>query len=295
MMNRDTFLSLIGAFPRKPSDPSVQTVEIVDCGAYRRHKLTYNVEDGESISAYVCIPKDITGKVPGIFCHHQHMGEFDIGKSEVVGLVGNPDQAYAAELAERGYVTFASDALAFEDRNWHDEPFLAETYEGTARISLGTTFMAKLLHDITIGIDVLSGIDEVDVSRIGFIGHSYGGKMAFWAAAYDHRIRAAVASCGSISLKRSLERDAGILPELMIPGFLAHGDVQDVASLAEAAFLISGASDDVWSEGSQELRDTMVENGIDAESRMYEGEHCFRKDMREYAYDFLDHKLPKAL
>ena len=30
-------------------------------------------------------------------------GQFDPGKSEVVGLAGNPDQAYGAELAERGY------------------------------------------------------------------------------------------------------------------------------------------------------------------------------------------------
>jgi hypothetical protein len=30
-------------------------------------------------------------------------GQFDPGRSEVVGLAGNPDQAYGAELAERGY------------------------------------------------------------------------------------------------------------------------------------------------------------------------------------------------
>jgi hypothetical protein len=41
-------------------------------------------------------------RVPVIFCHHQHSGQFDLGKSEVVGLRGDPDQAYAAELARRG-------------------------------------------------------------------------------------------------------------------------------------------------------------------------------------------------
>ena len=38
--------------------------------------------------------------------------------SEVVGLKGDADQAYASELAERGYVVIAPDALAFEERNW---------------------------------------------------------------------------------------------------------------------------------------------------------------------------------
>ncbi|MFI5212344.1 MAG: dienelactone hydrolase family protein [Candidatus Saccharimonadales bacterium] len=290
-MNRHEFISLVGVMPAKPDDYHIETLEMVDCGTYNRHKLAYDVEIGERITAYVCIPKYIEGKVPGIFCHHQHNGEFHLGKSEVVGLVGNPEQAYAAELAERGYVTFASDALAFEDRNWHDEPFLAEAYEGTARISSGTTFMAKLLHDISIGIDILSGISEVDGNQIGFIGHSYGGKMAFWAAAYDRRIRAAVANCGSTSLRRSLEKDAGILPELTIPGFLQHGDVVDVAKLADAAILISGTTDDVWSEDGQELYDGLMQDSKDAELRLYDDVHCFREDMRKYAYDFLNRKL----
>jgi hypothetical protein len=44
---------------------------------------------------------------PAIFCHHQHAGNFRIGKSELVGLDGDPNQAYAEELAERGYITFS--------------------------------------------------------------------------------------------------------------------------------------------------------------------------------------------
>lgn len=290
-MNRHKFLELVGPMPFKPADMRSETLEVIDCGLYRRHKLAYDVEVGERITAYVCIPKQLNAKAPGVICHHQHNGEFNFGKSEVVGLVGNPDQAYAAELAERGYVTFASDAVAFEERNWHAEPFLAETYEGTARISTGTTFMAKLLHDISVGIDILSNINEVDSDRLGFIGHSYGGKMAFWAAAYDHRIRAVVSHCGSTSLRRSIQKDAGILPELMIPGFLQHGDVVDVAKLADACFLISGTTHDVWSEDATELRNELADSSKDAELQIYEDVHHFRKDMREYAYDFLDRKL----
>jgi len=207
-------------------------------------------------------------------------------------LAGNPEQAYAAELAERGYATFAVDALAFEDRNWHDESFLAETYEATARISQGTTFMAKLLSDISIALDVLCGIDEVDSNRIGFIGHSYGGKMAFWAAAHDERIKAAVSHCGSTSLKRSLEKDAGILPELTIPNFLEYGDVVDVAKLSNASLLISGTTRDVWSEDAQEMHDELQSNSsVDSELAIYDDVHRFNGEMRENAYKFLDKGL----
>lgn len=291
-MDKNQFLSLIGPLPARPSELQINTLEMTDCGSYVRHLLSYSVEDNETVRAYVCIPKDLRQKVPGIFCHHQHNGEFYLGKSEVVGLAGNPEQAYAAELAERGYVTFAVDALAFEDRNWHDEPFLAETYEATARISLGTTFMAKLLHDISIGIDVLQGIEEVDPTRIGFVGHSYGGKMAFWASAYDQRVTSAVSHCGSTSLRRALEKDAGILPEQTIPGFLKYGDVVDVAKLSGAKLLISGTTDDVWSEGIKELHDELVNNSdVYADYAIFEGEHKFSAEMRERAYAFLDQTL----
>ena len=58
----------------------------------------------------MCIPDGAAQRVPVIFCHHQHAGQFGLGKSEVVGLRGDPDQAYAAELAGRGYLTISPDA-----------------------------------------------------------------------------------------------------------------------------------------------------------------------------------------
>lgn len=291
-MNKENLLELIGPIPMQLKDPRIEILERTDCGLYVRHLLSYFVEPNEKINAYVCIPKDLKGKVPGIFCHHQHNGEFNLGKSEVVGLTGNPEQAYGAELAKRGYVTFATDALGFEERNWHPEPFLAETYEATSRLTQGTTFMAKLLSDISVGIDVLQEISEVDSGRIGFIGHSYGGKMAFWAAAYDNRIRSAISHCGSTSLRRSLEKDAGILPEQTIPGFLNHGDIVDVAKLSHAKLLISGTTQDVWSQGIKELHDALsTDSAVHSEFAIYEGGHKFAPNMREAAYAFLDRTL----
>ncbi|HUG84834.1 MAG TPA: DUF3626 domain-containing protein [Euzebya sp.] len=41
-----------------------------------------------------------------------------LGKSEVVGLAGDADQAYARELAEQGFLTITPDAIGFEERNW---------------------------------------------------------------------------------------------------------------------------------------------------------------------------------
>lgn len=113
----------IGPFPGRAS-MRPEILESADCGSYVREKVEYAVEDGERVRAYILIPKRLDASAPAIFCHHQHASNFDLGKSEVVGLVGDPNQAYAAELAERGYVTFAPDAIAFEERNWSPDPGL---------------------------------------------------------------------------------------------------------------------------------------------------------------------------
>jgi dienelactone hydrolase len=126
----------------------------------------------------VLVPKHIDRDVPAIFAHHQHASQFQLGKSEVVDLEGDRDQAYASEPAERGYVVIAPDAMAFEERNWSNPSGYAEYFELATRLVQGKTLLAKCLHDVGVALDYLAGRPEVDPQRIGFIGHSYGGKMA---------------------------------------------------------------------------------------------------------------------
>lgn len=87
-----------------PTQPAalghVDVLAEVQCDGYLRRAIAYDVPSGRA-SAFSCIPDGATQRVPVIFCHHQHAGQFDLGKSEVVGLRGAPDQAYAAELAKR--------------------------------------------------------------------------------------------------------------------------------------------------------------------------------------------------
>jgi hypothetical protein len=54
----------------------------------------------------ILIQKNLKSTAPAIFCYHQHAGNFKLGESEVVGLFGDPHQALAVELAERGYINY---------------------------------------------------------------------------------------------------------------------------------------------------------------------------------------------
>jgi len=292
-MNKDALLAALGAFPQRTPLTS-NTLESVDCGRYVREKVEYQVEPDEIVRAYVCIPENRKPKTPAIFCHHQHDFNFALGKSEVVGLAGDHDQKYAAELAERGYITFAPDAIGFEERNWSGGTFQTSYFELATRVVTGRTLLAKVLHDVFVGIDYLDSRPEVDPDRIGFIGHSYGGRMAIWAPAFDRRIKASVSNCGCVNYKDSLRRDAGIQMEFCVPNIMNIGDIEDIVALAAPTPLyISAGEQDKWSRGAQHIFD-FAKSSFPADTlklRIWPGGHVFTQPMREEAYQFLDRFL----
>jgi dienelactone hydrolase len=292
-MDRSTLLNALGEFPQKVPLQS-RTLESVDCGSYAREKVEYYTEPDEPIRAYVCIPKNSEPRTPAIFCHHQHNWNFVLGKSEVVGLAGDPDQAYAAELAERGYITFAPDAIGFEERDWSGGTFKTSYFELTSRLVTGRTLLAKVLHDVFVGIDYLQSLDAVDPNRIGFIGHSYGGRMAIWAPAFDKRIKVSVSNCGCVNYKNSIRRDAGIQMEFCVPQIMNLGDIEDVVALvAPTPLYLSAAENDKWSRGAQQILDAAKSSFPDGNLKLkiWSGNHVFTKAMRDEAYLFLDQYL----
>ena len=290
----DELRQLLGPFP-KIVDLKAETIDREDCGSFIREKVTYMVEEGERVSAYVCVPKNIQGVVPAIFCHHQHAGNFALGKSEVVGLDGDPNQAYAKELAERGYITFAPDAIAFEDRNWSDDKGgKPEYFELASRLVQGKTLMAKALHDVSAGLDYLVSREDVSSEHLGFVGHSYGGRMALWTPAFDDRIKVSVSNCGCVPYRFSLTHEAGIQMEFCIPGIMEKLDIDDIIkNFKDCALLISATTDDKWSRGAEELYKSVESNFAEnmLELKIYEDKHVFTPGMREYAYAFIDARL----
>jgi dienelactone hydrolase len=251
--------------------------------------VEYSVERNERVSAYLCVPKQRITKTAAAFYHHPHNSEFSLGKSEVVGLDGHPDQAYAAELTERDYITSAPDAIAFEERNWSGGNSEAEYYELASRLVRGHTLLAKVIHDAAVGIDYLASRSEVDAERIGFLVHSYGGRMAIWLAAVDHRIRATVSHCGCVGYADSLYRGAGIQMEFCVPGIMEHGDIEDIVALiAPKPLCISAATEDVWSQGAQRIYQAALPPfaGSVLELRLWPVGQAFTQPMREAAYHF---------
>ena len=174
---------LPGKAKRCPLDVKVE--EEVDCGTYVRRLLTYQSEPGSRVPAYLCIPKEaLSGKkkFPAVLCLHPTEGT--IGHKTVVGLGGKMHRAYAAELAERGYVTLAP-----------SYPLMANYQQDLKALGYQSGTM-KAIWDNMRGLDLLETLPFVKKGKFGAIGHSLGGHNSIYTAVFDERIKVIVSSSG---------------------------------------------------------------------------------------------------
>jgi dienelactone hydrolase len=302
---------LLGRWPQ-PAPLAARVEERVDLGDVVRLRVSYEVESAERVPAYLLLPGDLRPgeRRPGVFAHHQHAGQFHLGKSEVAGLAGDPEQAYALELARRGYVVLAPDAICFEERGPHrghldPPPDQApgrdfERFEFTRRILHGSCLQTKLVWDMRRGLDYLQSRPDVDPDRLGCIGHSLGGQQTLFLAALDERVRAAVSSCGFASMRAVLREGINHNFGAYVPGWLEHGDVGDLlAGVAPRAFLaLNGAADRIFPIDG--LHDSYAvarpayaaAGGAERlDLGVYPGGHGFTAEMRARAYAWLDRWL----
>lgn len=177
--------------PEKPSlDLKVHEEVTVD-GTYVRKLISYNVEADERAHAYLGIPLERNGRLPGIVALH---GTFAQGKSRAAGLVDNPDKAYLDHLCRRGYVVIAPEHFVSGHRIPPEGPYDTSRFY---KKHPNWTAVGKFTYEHSIAIDVLQSLDEVDGERIGALGHSLGGHGTFFLAAYDERVKAAACNCGA--------------------------------------------------------------------------------------------------
>jgi len=175
---------LPGAEKRVPLD--MQVSEETDCGTYVRRLLTYASEPGSRVPAYLLIPKSALAEparpARAVLCLHPTDNK--IGHKVVAGLGGKANRAYAAELAERGFVTLAP---AY--------PLLANYQPDLDKLGYASGTM-KAIWDNIRALDLLESLPFVDRGGFGAIGHSLGGHNSVYTAAFDERIKAVVSSCG---------------------------------------------------------------------------------------------------
>ena len=308
---RQSLLTRLGHFPERVSLAPLVGTEI-DEGAYTRTPITYRVEPDEYVPAWLLTPRGVVpeGGWPAILAIHQHAGQYDLGKSELIGLIGDPQYAYGRELCQRGYVVLCPDMLCFEERRPTEEIGRRnggrldgpgyERFEFTKRLINGSCLQTKYLHDLSCSLDLLTSLPNVNSTHLGVIGHSLGGQETLWLTWYDPRVTAAVSSCG-FSLLHSILRDSiNHNFAAYVPDMLTIGDMDAlVVELTPRPFLLTaGVNDSIFPiDGVRSVvehahQSYVQQNAADRfEAILFSGGHSFPADVKAEAYAFLDRWL----
>jgi len=199
--------------------------------------LSWQLPYGQNTQAVLLKPIGAKGKLPAILGLHDHGGNKYFGKRKITRTTEKmhpmmkehqkeyyEGNAWANEIAKRGYVvlvhdtfTFASRRVLFKnmseipggycategmsDNNPEEEDNImayntwAGEHEHIMAKSLfcaGTTWPGVFLFEDQCALDVLSAREEVDAERLGCAGLSGGGLRTVYLGGLDHRIKCAV-------------------------------------------------------------------------------------------------------
>ncbi|WP_172251402.1 alpha/beta fold hydrolase [Saccharibacillus deserti] len=308
---RTTWLTYIGGLPAGVPVRTDSYSRSEHTG-YTRYGIRYDTVYADEVTAYLLVPHEPKfkhlpgGGYPAVLALHPTIGQ---GKDDIALASGRPNRRYAVELAQRGYVVLAPDALTAGER----------IYPGKAAFDSGPfderylhwSTVAKNIADHRQAIDVLSSLKDVNPEAIGAIGHSFGAYNAYFLAGMDNRVRAVIASCGfsPFTGDRNPEHwSYRSYPYTHIPNLsadLKRGEVpfdfhEIIALSAPTPFFgYSGQNDKIFPHweaiggGYLELKKLYGWLGEEESFQSYigTGAHDFPEDIRRLAYAFLDRWL----
>ena len=265
--------------------------EVVEEDGHQRLRISYPSQEGDQIPAFLLLPNG-RGPFAAVLVHHQHNGQRQLGKSEVCGLVGDALQAFGPALANQGIVVLAPDSICFEDRRSNrtgiepDGADVEQHYnEMCYRLLRGDTLMHKVLSDSAQGISLLRAHALVDPTRIGMLGHSYGGNTVLFHGALDERIHFACASGAACTYQYKMTHQLAIEMAEVIPGFVTHYDISDlVVCFAPRQVLLVSATNDKASQDAEKIvsesQKTCTSLGMATyiEHQRYEGGHALTQE-----------------
>jgi pimeloyl-ACP methyl ester carboxylesterase len=206
-------------------------------------------------------PLKLKGRTAGVvvpFYDPDRMCGYDLKTKAKLGPERNT-AFFGLHLVQQGYVVAAVEAYPFN--------VLTPVEQAASKGGMGVwraaaaklakqhpqwTGMGKLTYDTRLAAEVLRGSTSVDPERIAVMGHSLGGKMAFYAGCLDPRFKAVIASDFGIAWDSTNWGDAwyfGSKLKAMRADGLSHEQLLACAA-PTSFFLIAGQYDSQAASGT---------------------------------------------
>lgn len=251
-------------------------------------------------------PLELKGRTAGVvvpFYDPDRMCGYDLKTKAKLGPERNT-AFFGLHLVQQGYAVAAVEAYPFN--------ILTPAEQAASKGGMGVwrdaaaklakqhpqwTGMGKLTHDTRLAAEVLRGSTSVDPERIAVMGHSLGGKMAFYAGCLDPRFKAVIASDFGIAWDSTNWGDAWYFgPKLKAMRTDGFSHEQLLACAAPTSFfLIAGQYDSQAASGPllDEARKVHVLYGKDDAVEMFDHHtgHQPSWDSLKSAYLWLAQKM----
>ncbi|NQT84817.1 dienelactone hydrolase family protein [bacterium] len=229
------WLDFLGRFPERKPPLNAKVIGIEKEDEFIRRRITYEVEPGIPIEAYLLVPKGKDRPFPAMVVFHSTV---DYTIRQPGGLEGPEAKHIGVHLAKRGYVALCPRNFIWDyaGLKWMD------AVRKVKRDHPDWRGMAKMVWDGMRAVDYLCSLDYVDKNRIGCIGHSLGGKESLFLPAFDQRIKVAVSSEGGIGQKFSnWDAEWYLGPDIRKSDFPLRNH-QVLALIAPRPFLLLGGN-----------------------------------------------------
>lgn len=224
------------------------TTEVHQTGERTLQSLIFRGNHGEDVPALFLPPA--TDDSPAVLYCHAHGGKYDIGLLELTE--GRPalSTPWLPDLAAMGFAVLCLEMPCFGTRQ------TPESARSKAALWRGRPLFGQMLAEQVAGLDWLVSRPGIDAGRIAALGISMGGTLAWWLAALEPRIAAAISMCALSDLDTLIEM--GLHDRhghyMTVPGLLAHCRTGELAALAAPRPLFVGLGLQDWSSPPEAVR-----------------------------------------
>ncbi len=288
---------LVGVIDEAPVPFAARSRKILDDPDFTGWEVAVDLYPEVFAGGILLVPKGIPAgeRRPAVVCQHGLEGvPMDVVTRE--GPSFPVYKAFAAELARRGYVTFApQNPYRGQDR------FRTLQRKGNP---LGLTLFSTIIPQHGRILDFLERLPEVDPERIGFYGLSYGGKTAMRVPPFEPRYRLSICSADYDEWVRKNAVDHAPYSYIFTGEYeIFEWNMGHLANYAELSWLVwprpfmveRGHDDGVapdewvaWEYAKTERHYVKLGAAADAEIEWFDGPHAING---AGTYDFLDRHL----